>query len=321
MCIALSTYILGNPGRGNLSANFGLSGRSFTSQPKPAFDPCRGLLAYSYCSELWQNRNTFAALRAAAILSEFMMGESLDVRDVTRLRFHKYLNVLNDGVKNPSLGSNSYEGRTYFLPQSDKLLRQPLLYVKGGFNPKSLPKPMMDQACQSVAQDKNAQIETPKIRNDSKEEDEEISSECDDSEYDEDGYPKIIVSANGLYEWGFKGAVFCDKAQDGVARFRELLSLFGLEEAPLEAYECEFLKFVWCSHKNNRSLRLVTTYNPITGQCGSFLNRRYPQVLNKGFLGFVGVESDSAELLRDFIQEFRERATSVKEESNGRVYV
>ena len=38
-------------------------------------------------------------------------------------------------------------------------------------------------------------------------------------------------------------------------------------------------------------------------------------------LDYVGVECDSAELLREFIVEFRKRATNIKEESNGRVYI
>lgn len=142
---------------------------------------------------------------------------------------------------------------------------------------------------------------------------------CDhDDDFDEDGYPKIVNSKNGLYEWGFDFTSFDDDDQDGVVRFRELLSVFGLEEILLERTDYNTLKFVWASNNDNRSLKLVTCNNPITGQSGAFVNG--VKLLAKGYLGYVGVESDSAELLHEFIQEFRKRATDIKEESNSRAY-
>jgi hypothetical protein len=170
---------------------------------------------------------------------------------------------------------------------------------------------------------------------------EESSKEDDDSEflddeYDADDWPKIVISKaeKGLYEWGFKKTCFGEFGDDqkAAARFRELLSLFDLEEAPLEVSAGTFksIKFVWCSCKDNGYLKLVSTTNPISGQDGNFYtdmelskfyNRDYPTFLSRGYLGYSGVESDSAELLREFVLKYRELAADIKEESNGRVYI
>jgi hypothetical protein len=145
----------------------------------------------------------------------------------------------------------------------------------------------------------------------------------DDDDSDESASQKIVLSKSGLYEWGFKYPTFYDEDQDGVARFKELLFIFGLEEGPLESESCggelNWLKFAWVSHKDNMYLKLLTCNNPITGQYGSVsLTHRDPE---KGYLSYVGVESDSAEHLREFIQEVRQRSNYIKEESNGRVYI
>jgi hypothetical protein len=168
---------------------------------------------------------------------------------------------------------------------------------------------------------------------------EKCSTNGDDSEflddkYDEDDWPKIVISEKGLYAWGFKKTDFGnfgdDQDEEGAARFRELLSLFDLEEAPLEVSTFRSIKFVWCSRKDSRYLKLVSTINPISGQDGHFWNNmelsktnseNYPTVLSRGYLGYSGVESDSAELLREFIMMYRKLAADIVEESNGRAYI
>jgi hypothetical protein len=155
-----------------------------------------------------------------------------------------------------------------------------------------------------------------------------------DGSYDADGWPKIKIYEKGLYEWGFKRTTFGNfgnhEGEEGVARFRELLSLFDLEEAPLEVSSFGSIKFIWCSCKDNRYLKLVSSDNPITGQCGDFLKHMklskiypgdFPTVLSRGYLAYVGVESDSAEFLLEFTDKYRELSASIAEESSGNSYI
>ena len=178
-----------------------------------------------------------------------------------------------------------------------------------------VPAPQGDGGKTSVSGEQEHQVECDQNCN---------VNEESSGEFDEDGYPKIVQAKSGLFEWGFDKTSFSDDEQDGVASFRELLPMFGLEEAPLETGSFFSVKFVWIAHKENKYLKLVTSTNPITGQHGDIfsdltLHGSIPH--SKGMLDYVGVECDSAELLREFIVEFRKRATHIKEECNGRVYI
>jgi hypothetical protein len=71
--------------------------------------------------------------------------------------------------------------------------------------------------------------------------------------------------------------------------------------------------FTW---ENNGSIVMVTANNPITGE--SCINRHEAV---KGYLSFVGISCDSPKLLQEFINEFRQKASYIKGESNCREYV
>ena len=147
--------------------------------------------------------------------------------------------------------------------------------------------------------------------------DEKSEDENTDDEYDEDGYPNIVLAKSGLYEWSFDLTAFNDDEQDGVDRFKELLSIFGLEYAEPSILQVDCDKFVWISNKEDAYLKLVTCNNPITGQDGFSPNSPHRE---KGYLSYVGVESGSEVVLREFLQEFRKRATFIKQEANGRCF-
>lgn len=131
------------------------------------------------------------------------------------------------------------------------------------------------------------------------------------------GFP-IEREENGMYEWGFDLTDFRDKDDEdsvkGECRFKELLSEYGMELVSKsdKGYVWKNKKYEWFG-----SIVMVTGNNPITGEYCRVMERGN----EKGYLGYVGVSSDSGVFLQEFINEFRKKACYIKGESNGREYI
>lgn len=115
---------------------------------------------------------------------------------------------------------------------------------------------------------------------------------------------------DGRYEWGFDLTDFNNDEDEydeetGATKFKELLDIFDMKQS-----DDDDLGFVW---KNNQ-LSMTTGNNPLTGEGNSHSHER-------GYLSYVGISCDSTTLLQDFIDEFRKRATYIKEEANRRYYI
>ena len=132
---------------------------------------------------------------------------------------------------------------------------------------------------------------------------------------------EIKKQKNGMYEWGFDLTDFNDHTEEeytdseeehtGTYRFKEFLDKFKLYYKE----QSEEGGFVWSN--TEESVVMVTANNPITGEyCTPEF--REPE---KGYLGYVGISCKSTQVLQEFIRQFRIKATFIKEESNGRLYI
>jgi hypothetical protein len=132
--------------------------------------------------------------------------------------------------------------------------------------------------------------------------------------YDDDDEPLEMIMTNGKYQWGFD---LTDFNPNGNEKFQGLLQEFGMEIEPevLTHQQIPAQKFIWKNQAGD--LSIITSNNPITGTCGISMTS---QIRLTGYLGYVGVECNSPDLLTTFLDRFRELATDIKEESNARVY-
>jgi vacuolar-type H+-ATPase subunit I/STV1 len=156
-----------------------------------------------------------------------------------------------------------------------------------------------------------------------------------ENEIDEETQMEFKKQNNGKYEWGFDLTDFNEnddenedenenenenenekkeeneKENKGVIKFKELLNKFDLIYNGTSEGGRGFL---W---KNNKII-LVTGNNPISGIYYSGSGSRN---IEKGYLSYVGVSCNSLKDLKDFIEEFRSKATYIKEEANERIYI
>jgi hypothetical protein len=165
-----------------------------------------------------------------------------------------------------------------------------------------------------------------------------------ENEIDQETQMEFKKQENGKYEWGFDLTDFNDndddndndndndndddddndndndnddyydeeekKENNGVIKFKQLLNKFDLKYYGVGKDETGF---VW----KNKKITLVTCNNPISGVYYYLENR--PN--EKGYLSYVGVSCDDLKDLKEFIKEIRSKATFIKEEANGRIYI
>jgi hypothetical protein len=157
----------------------------------------------------------------------------------------------------------------------------------------------------------------------------EIPEAEDESEYEyesdseDESELNIKKQENGKYEWGFDLTDFNDdeERETGSMKFQELLDIFNLKLSK------ESSGFIWVNtddlwSTNKDALMLVTGNNPLTGEytLNPYSGERDRQN-EKGYLSYVGVTCNSRETLQHFIEEFRNRASYIKGESNVREYI
>jgi len=94
----------------------------------------------------------------------------------------------------------------------------------------------------------------------------------------------------------------------GALKFQELLDKYGLSLVKEDS------GYVWENKEN--TLQLKTANNPITGEY--YNGTRNSEV---GYLSYVGISCANTSLLQHVILSFREHATYIKGESNGRDYI
>lgn len=130
---------------------------------------------------------------------------------------------------------------------------------------------------------------------------------------------EIEKQENGMYEWGFDLTNFKESEDEykrsegeGVKKFKGLLEKFGMS---YKGYTESEVGYEWSDREE--SIVMVTGNNPITGEYWDTKRRE----TEKGYLSYVGISCKSREVLQEFIIEFRRRATFIKEESNGRIYI
>jgi len=145
-----------------------------------------------------------------------------------------------------------------------------------------------------------------------------------ENEIDQETQMEFKKQENGKYEWGFDLTDFNDdnddndndddddneeKENNGVIKFKQLLNKFDLKYYGVGEGQ---RGFVW----KNKKIMLVTCNNPISGvyDLGNRPNE-------KGYLSYVGVSCEDLKYLKDFIEEFRSKATYIKEEANERIYI
>jgi hypothetical protein len=154
--------------------------------------------------------------------------------------------------------------------------------------------------------------------------DEESYVESDEDESDDDDDElKIKRQDNGKYEWGFDLTDFADTGdrEEGAEKFQELLDMFNL------TFSRESNGFIWTNFydddwtEDKDALMLITGNNPITGEYTKDYNGKRNRDSEKGYLSYVGVTCNSRQTLKNFIEEFRSKATYIKGESNAREYI
>jgi hypothetical protein len=145
-----------------------------------------------------------------------------------------------------------------------------------------------------------------------------------ENEIDEKTQMEFKKQKNEKYEWGFDLTDFNEEEEDdedendekenkeekenkGAIKFKHLLDKFDLKSHG----EGEG-GFLW----KNEKIMLVTCNNPLSGVY--YLGNRHNE---KGYLSYVGVSCEDLKDLKDFIKEFRSKATYIKEEANGRIYI
>jgi hypothetical protein len=138
----------------------------------------------------------------------------------------------------------------------------------------------------------------------------------EDNNTDMDGdSPLEMILTNGLYEWGFD---LTDFNPNGKEKFQQLMQDFEMEyvneDPPIDQL---VQKFSWKNQAGD--LKIYMSNNPITGVSG-MMRTRVTSVVETGYLGYVGVECNSPDLLTTFLEEFRASATYIKGECNARVY-
>ena len=130
---------------------------------------------------------------------------------------------------------------------------------------------------------------------------------------------KKYKDSNDMYEWGFDLTDFNVEETDGGgdAKFQELLEYFDLkleDETNVKQDNRLGVAFEWSN--SDKSIILITGNNPITGE--NFIRGRMNE---PGYLSYVGVSCKSPSDLQHFINEFRKKASYIKEESNARIYI
>ncbi len=129
---------------------------------------------------------------------------------------------------------------------------------------------------------------------------------------DDDG-PLAMKFTDGFYVWGFD---LTDFNPNGREKFQQLMQDFEMEYVHEDPPAAGLLqKFSWKNQAGD--LRIYMSNNLITGLSGTTRDN----IVETGYLGYVGLECNSPDLLTTFLEEFRAVAADIKAESNGREYI